>query len=73
MSNFAQTASANKQMLTLGKLKRLVGSEPSQSRWEGTPMLVPDYIAISVLIVLVLWAGVKRFPLPDPPRDHATE
>ena len=36
-------------------------------------MLVPDYIAISVLIVLVLWDGVKRFPLPNPPRGHATE
>ena len=73
MSNFEQPASANKQMLTPGKLKRLVGSEPSQSRWEGTPMLIPDYIAISVLIVLALWAGVERFPFPNPPRDHATE
>jgi hypothetical protein len=25
-------------------------------------MLIPDYIAISVLIVLALWAGVERFP-----------
>jgi hypothetical protein len=36
-------------------------------------MLIPDYIAISVLIVLALWAGVERFPFPNPPRDHATE
>jgi len=48
------------QILTPGKLKRLVGSEPSQSGWEGTPMLIPDYIAIGVLIVLTLWAGVER-------------
>ena len=27
-------------------------------------MLIPDYIAISVLIVLALWAGVERFPFP---------
>ena len=36
-------------------------------------MLVADYIAISVLIVLALWAGVERFPFPNPPRDYATE
>ena len=36
-------------------------------------MLIPDYIAISVLIVLALWASVERFPFPNPPRDHATE
>jgi hypothetical protein len=36
-------------------------------------MLIPDYIAISVLIVLALWAGVERFSFPNPPRDHATE
>ena len=36
-------------------------------------MLIPDYIAISVLVVLALWAGVERFPLPNPPRDRATE
>ena len=36
-------------------------------------MLIPDYIAISVLIVLALWAGVERFPFPNPRRDHATE
>ena len=36
-------------------------------------MLVADYIAISVLIVLALWAGVEWFPFPNPPRDHATE
>ena len=28
-------------------------------------MLIPDYIAISVLIVLALWAGVERFPFPQ--------
>jgi hypothetical protein len=42
-------------------------------------MLIPDYIAISVLIVLALWAGVdwslpgKGFIFPNPPRDRATE
>jgi hypothetical protein len=51
-----------------------VGSEPSQSGWEGTPMLIPDYIAISVLIVSVerLLRG-NRFIFPNPPRDRATE
>ena len=39
----------------------------------GDPMLIPDYIAISVLIVLALWAGVGRFPFPNSPRDRATE
>ena len=24
-------------------------------------MLIPDYIAVSVLIVLTLWAGAERF------------
>ena len=42
-----------------------MGSEPSQSGWEGTPMLIPDYIAISVLIVLALWASVERFPATE--------
>jgi hypothetical protein len=36
-------------------------------------MLIPDYIAISVLVVLALWAGVERFPFPNRPRDRATE
>jgi cytochrome c biogenesis protein CcdA len=27
-------------------------------------MLIPDYIAISVLVVLALWAGVERFLSP---------
>jgi hypothetical protein len=42
-------------------------------------MLIPDYIAISVLVVLAVGAGVERFPRgkrsisPDPPRDRATE
>ena len=36
-------------------------------------MLVADYIAISVLIDLALWAGVERFPFPNPPREGATE
>jgi hypothetical protein len=58
---FEQTASANEQILTPGDLKRLVSSEPSQSGCEGTTMLIADYIAISVLIVLALWAGVERF------------
>jgi hypothetical protein len=35
-------------------------------------MLIVDYIAISVLIVLALWAGVERFSFPNSPRDHAT-
>jgi hypothetical protein len=38
-------------------------------------MLIADYIAISVLIVLTLWAGVellrgKRFILPNPPQPR---
>jgi len=37
-------------------------------------MLIVDYIAISVLIVLTLWAGVerlrgKRLIFPNPPRS----
>ena len=28
-------------------------------------MLIVDYIAISVLIVLALWAGVERFSFPN--------
>jgi hypothetical protein len=42
-------------------------------------MLVADYIAISVLVVLAVRAGVERFPRdnrfisPNPPRDRATE
>ena len=42
-------------------------------------MLIPDYIAISVLVVLALRAGVERFPrgkrfiFANPPRDRATE
>jgi hypothetical protein len=34
-------------------------------------MLIPDYIAIGVLIVLALWAGVARFPFPNPPRRRS--
>jgi hypothetical protein len=39
-------------------------------------MLIADYIAISVLIVLTLWAGAERFLrgnhliFPNPPRPH---
>jgi hypothetical protein len=42
-------------------------------------MLVADYLAISVLIVLALWVGMewflrgKRFIFANPPRDRATE
>jgi hypothetical protein len=42
-------------------------------------MLIPDYIAISVLVVFALRAGLervprgKRFISPNPPRDRATE
>ena len=39
-------------------------------------MLIPDYIAISVLIVLALWVGVerllrgKRFIFANPPQPR---
>jgi len=58
---------------------------PKVSTWSGRnlrggdAMLVADYIAISVLIVLALWAGLERFPrgkrfiFPNTPRDRATE
>jgi hypothetical protein len=41
-------------------------------------MLVADYIAISVFMVLILWAVEqflpgKGFIFPNPPRDRATE
>ncbi len=39
--NSEQTAPANEQILTPAKLKRLVGSEPPQSGWEGAPCSLP--------------------------------
>jgi hypothetical protein len=42
-------------------------------------MLIPDYIAISVLVVFALRAGLEQFPRgkrsisPDPPRDRRSE
>ena len=42
-------------------------------------MLIPDYIAIRVLVVFALRAGLERFPRgkrsisPDPPRDRRSE
>jgi hypothetical protein len=36
-------------------------------------MLIVNYIAISVLVLLALWAGVERFLFANPPRDPATE
>jgi hypothetical protein len=62
LSNFEQSASANEQIPTPAKLKRLVGLRAVSIWMGGDPMLIPDYIAISVLTVLALWAGVKRFP-----------
>jgi hypothetical protein len=69
---FEQTASANEQTLTLGDLKRR-----AVSIWmRRHTMLIVDYIAISVLIVLTLWAGVerflrgKRFIFPNPPQPR---
>ena len=45
----------------------------------GDAMLIADYLAISVLIVLALWAGAERFfrgkylIFPNLPLPHASQ